>query len=76
MDYGPALTHTYQVSSEPLNIAYKGIAIRLDPGAGGVARGDHWTVFDTDTLRGRRLANGRGGQSVHRLARDSVQRST
>ena len=51
MDYGPALTHTYQVSSEPLNIAYKGIAIRLDPGMGGVARGDHWTVFDTDTLR-------------------------
>ncbi len=51
MDYGPALTHTYQVSSEPLNIAYKGIAIRLDSGMGGVARGDHWTVFDTDTLR-------------------------
>jgi mono/diheme cytochrome c family protein len=51
MDYGPALTHTYQISSEPLNIAYKGIAIRLDAGVGGVARGDHWTIFDTDTLR-------------------------
>ncbi len=51
MDYGPALTHTYQVTAKPLNIAYKGIAIRLDPGPGGVARGQQWTIFDTDTLR-------------------------
>ncbi len=51
MDYGQALTHTYQISAEPFNIAYKGIAIRLDPGVGGVARGSYWTVFDTDTLR-------------------------
>ena len=33
------------------NIAYKGIAVRLDPGAGGVSRGRHWMIFDTDTLR-------------------------
>ncbi len=67
MDYGPALTHTYQVSSEPLNIAYKGIAIRLDPGAGGVSRGDHWTVFDTDTLRwaaGWQMEEGPVGLSI------------
>ncbi len=51
MDYGPALTHTYQVSSQPLNIAYKGIAVRLDTGIGGVARGQQWMIFDTDTLR-------------------------
>ena len=51
MDYGPSLTHTYQVSAKPLNIAYKGLAVRLDGGAGGIARGDHWMVFDTDTLR-------------------------
>ncbi|MFN0017750.1 MAG: DUF6797 domain-containing protein [Pirellulaceae bacterium] len=51
MDYGPSLTHTYEVPGGPLNLAYKGIVIRLDPGAGGVSRGRHWMVFDTDTLR-------------------------
>lgn len=51
MDYGPSLTHTYQVPGSAHNIAYKGIAIRLDPGAGGVSRGRHWMMFDTDTLR-------------------------
>lgn len=51
MDYGPSLTHTFEVPGGPLNFAYKGIAIRLDPGAGGVSRGRHWMVFDTDTLR-------------------------
>jgi putative heme-binding domain-containing protein len=51
MDYGPSLTHTYEAPGGPLNIAYKGIAVRLDPGAGGVSRGQHWMVFDTDTLR-------------------------
>ena len=35
----------------PANIAYKGIAIRLDAGSGGVARGNNWIVFDHDTLR-------------------------
>ena len=38
MDYGSSLTHTYEVTGGPHNFAYKGIAIRLDPGAGGVAR--------------------------------------
>ena len=51
MDYGPQLTHTYEVPEAGKNIAYKGIAIRLDPGAGGVSRGRHWMIFDTDTLR-------------------------
>jgi len=51
MDYGTHLTHCYEVPGESLNIAYKGIAIRLDPGAGGVARGAQWMLFDTDTLR-------------------------
>ncbi len=51
MDYGPTLTHTYQIPGSRLNLAYKGIAVRLDPGAGGIARGKHWVVFDTDTLR-------------------------
>lgn len=33
------------------NIAYKGIAIQLDAGAGGVAAGKAWVVFEHDTLR-------------------------
>src|SRR5262249_38308613 len=51
MDYGPSLAHTFEIPGNEPNFAYKGIAIRLDPGAGGVSRGRHWMVFDTDTLR-------------------------
>lgn len=51
MDYGPSLIHTYEVPGEKENFAYKGIAIRLDQGAGGVSRGKQWAIFDTDTLR-------------------------
>lgn len=51
MDYGPSLTHSYEVPGSVHNIAYKGIAMRLDPGAGGVSRGRYWMMFDTDTLR-------------------------
>ncbi len=51
MDYGPALTATYEVSDDGTNFAYKGIAVRLDAGPGGVSRGRHWIVFDHDTMR-------------------------
>ncbi len=51
MDYGPALTATYETGNGGDNIAQKGIAIRLDPGYGGVARGQHWMLFEHDTLR-------------------------
>lgn len=33
------------------NFAYKGIAIRLDPGAGGVSKGSSWMIFDHDVMR-------------------------
>ncbi len=33
------------------NFAYKGIAVRLDSGPGGISRGKHWSVFEHDTLR-------------------------
>jgi sugar lactone lactonase YvrE/cytochrome c5 len=33
------------------NLAYKGIAVRLDSGAGGISAGQAWTVFEHDTLR-------------------------
>lgn len=61
MDYGPSLAHTYEVPGLEHNLAYKGIAVRLDPGAGGVSRGRHWMVFDTDTLRVAAAWNGTGG---------------
>ncbi|AMV31438.1 Cytochrome c [Pirellula sp. SH-Sr6A] len=51
MDYGASLAHTFEIPSPQKNFAYKGVAVRLDAGAGGIARGQHWMVFDTDTLR-------------------------
>ena len=51
MDYGPSLTNTYEVGGPGPNFAYKGIAVRLDAGAGGVSRGKSWALFDHDTLR-------------------------
>lgn len=55
MDYGPSLMNTYEVGgtakSAAPNIAYKGIAVRLDPGTGGVSRGKSWAHFDHDTMR-------------------------
>ena len=49
MDFGPALFWTIQVASN--NIAYKGIAVRLDDGPGGISRGHAWMLYDHDTLR-------------------------
>ena len=51
MDYGPTLTATYEVSDDGSNFAYKGVAVRLDAGPGGVSRGRFWSVFDHDTMR-------------------------
>ncbi len=49
MDYGPFKVHSYIV--EPGNNANKGIALRVDPGPGGIAKGTEFLLFDTDTLR-------------------------
>ena len=49
MDFGPALFWTLQVETN--NIAYKGIAIRLDGGPGGVSKGRAWMLYDHDTMR-------------------------
>jgi putative heme-binding domain-containing protein len=51
MDYGPSLANTYEVGGPGPNIAYKGVAVRLDAGAGGVSRGRRWALFDHDTMR-------------------------
>ena len=58
MDYGPFLTTTLEVERD--NIAYKSIAIRLDPGEGGVSQGNVFVSFDTDTLRYAAGWTGRG----------------
>jgi putative heme-binding domain-containing protein len=51
MDYGPSLINTYEIGSDGSNFAYKGIAVRLDAGAGGISRGRAWMIFDHDTMR-------------------------
>jgi glucose/arabinose dehydrogenase len=51
MDYGPSLMATLEIGDDATNFAYKGIAIRLDAGPGGVSRGRAWSVYDHDTLR-------------------------
>jgi len=51
MDYGPSLMNTYEVGGPGPNIAYKGIAVRLDAGPGGVSRGKRWALFDHETMR-------------------------
>jgi putative heme-binding domain-containing protein len=59
MDYGPSLMATLEVGDRG-NFAYKGIAIRLDSGPGGVSRGRHWMLFDHDTLRAAAAWEGQG----------------
>ncbi len=73
MDYGPSLTHTFEVPGLEQNLAYKGIAVRLDPGAGGVSRGRHWMVFDTDTLRAAAAWNGTGGAADNFIDWQGIQ---
>jgi putative heme-binding domain-containing protein len=51
MDYGPNLVATYEIGDDGTNFAYKGNAVRLDPGPGGVSRGNAWMIVDFDTLR-------------------------
>ncbi len=48
MDFGPAMFWTFGIA--PDHIARKGIAIRLDPGEGGVSQGRAWMIYDHDTL--------------------------
>lgn len=73
MDYGHNLTHTYEIPGAKHNIAYKGIAVRLDPGAGGVSRGRHWLIFDTDTLRIAGAWNGKGHSTDNFIDWQSIQ---
>ena len=51
MNYGPAMINTFEIGSDGTNFAYKGIAVRLDAGPGGVSQGSTWAIFDHDTMR-------------------------
>lgn len=51
MNYGPSMVNTFEFGSDGSNFAYKGIAVRLDAGPGGVSKGNAWAVFDHDTMR-------------------------
>lgn len=51
MNYGPTMAGTFEFGNDGHNFAYKGIAVRLDPGPGGVAQGHQWIVYDHDTMR-------------------------
>ena len=51
MNYGPSMINTFEVGSDAHNFAYKGIAVRLDPGPGGISKGNQWAIFDHDTMR-------------------------
>ncbi|GIW88401.1 MAG: cytochrome CBB3 [Isosphaeraceae bacterium] len=51
MDYGDVFAGTIEVGDDGTNIAYKGLAVRLDPGPGGVSRGTAWALYELDTMR-------------------------
>ncbi|MBT6769544.1 MAG: hypothetical protein HOA81_11195, partial [Opitutales bacterium] len=42
------------------NLAYKAIAVRLDPGDGGVSQGNTWLAFEHDTMRVAGVWKGEG----------------
>ncbi len=51
MDYGSCLMATIEAGQDKSNIAYKGIAVRLNAGQGGISRGSAWVLYENDTLR-------------------------
>lgn len=58
MDYGNALHWTYEVARQ--NIAQKAIGVRLDDGAGGLARGNTFLAFDHDLMNVAAVWRGEG----------------
>ena len=73
MDYGPSLINTYEVGDDGSNIAYKGIAIRLDSGPGGVSQGRQWMLYDHDTMRVAAAWSGTGYRAAVRRRRRSLR---
>ena len=59
-DYGPFLSGSIEVGNgkKGLNVASKGLAVRLDPGADGIGRGHMWILYELDTLRAAAIWDG------------------
>lgn len=75
MNYGPNMNLTLEVGNDASNLAYKGIAVRLDPGGGGVSRGGHWMMYEHDTMRAAAGWSGRefiDWNSIHFNGRHAV----
>jgi hypothetical protein len=72
MDYGPNLMGTFEVGEDGSNIAYKGQAIRLDPGFGGVARGQQFILYEQDTMRVAATWSGAGFIDYHGINFDGA----
>jgi putative heme-binding domain-containing protein len=60
MNFGPSLTGTFEIGNGEGNFAYKGVAVRLDAGPGGVGKGRAWMMFEHDTLRVAAAWSGKG----------------
>jgi hypothetical protein len=79
MNYGDSLINTYEAVQGSGNFAYKGIAVRLDVGPGGIAQGRHWMIFDHDTLRMAAAWSGQGfidWNGIHFNGKHGVHPST
>ena len=75
MNYGPSLMLTAEVGNDGSNIAYKGIAVRLDAGSGGVSQGKAWMLFEHDTMRVAAAWTGTGfidWNSIHFNGRHAI----
>ena len=59
-DYGPFLAASVEVGKDGGNVARKGLVVRLDPGPGGVGRGQAWILYELDTLRAAAVWSGDG----------------
>ena len=51
MNYGSSFMATIEIPGARPNFGYKGIAVRVDPGPGGVSRGHDWILYEHDTMR-------------------------
>jgi len=71
-DYGPFLAASIEVGNDGTNVARKGLAVRLDAGPGGIARGRTWILYELDTLRAAAVWDGDGFIDWHGINFDGM----
>jgi len=71
-DYGPFLAASIEVGDDGTNVARKGLAVRLDAGPGGIARGRAWILYELDTLRAAAIWTGEGFIDWHGINFDGM----